>query len=115
MMPMDAWRDEGQFHIELDLPGVSAESIDVDVEQNILTVEARRDGPDDSRELTTAERPRGVFRRQLSLGQGLDASRIQATYQNGVLSLTIPVAEQAKPRKVAVQPGAGQNQTAINA
>jgi HSP20 family protein len=102
-MPMDAWRDGHEFIVEFDLPGVEPQSIDLDVERNVLTVKAQRQpstGPEV--ELVASERPRGVFSRQVILGDMLDAERIEASYHAGVLRLTIPVAEKAKPRKIAI-------------
>jgi HSP20 family protein len=109
MMPMDAWRDGDDFVIELDLPGVDPASIDLDVERNILTVKAERAALTGQHELIAAERPRGVFSRQLVLGDSLDTERVHATYEAGVLSLRIPVAEKAKPRKIEItQPTEGR-------
>jgi HSP20 family protein len=105
MMPMDAWRDGDSFVVELDLPGVAADSIDLDVERNVLTVRAERPPRPDRDEVLAAERPTGVFSRQLFLGDALDVDRIAARYADGVLTLRIPVAEQAKPRKIAVAVG----------
>jgi HSP20 family protein len=102
VMPMDAWRDGDQFIVEFDLPGVQVDSLDLDVERNVLTVRAERPSLDQSREMASAERPRGVFSRQLFLGENLDTDRIEASYQDGVLRLTIPVAERAKPRRIEV-------------
>ena len=102
-MPLDAWRSGDEFVIELDLPGVDPASIDVDVERNVLTVRAERPVRANDAELLNAERPRGVFSRQLFLGDALDTEKVSANYQHGVLTLTIPVAEQAKPRKVEVK------------
>ena len=104
-MPMDAWRDGDTLFVEFDLPGVAAESIDLDVERNVVTVKAERPARASDAELVAAERPRGVFSRQLVLGDNLDTARIEAGYDNGVLTLKIPVAEQAKPRKIAVTGG----------
>jgi HSP20 family protein len=103
VMPMDAWRHGDEFVVEFDLPGVKAEDVDLDVERNVLTVKAERpisDGRD--AEMIAAERPRGVFSRQLILGDNLDTERVQAEYDAGVLRLTIPVSEQAKPRKIEI-------------
>ena len=102
VMPMDAWREGDTFQIEFDLPGVAADSIDLDVERNVVTVKAERGGLDGQREMLAAERPRGVFSRQLVLGDNLDTERIEASYDGGVLVLRIPVAEQAKPRKISI-------------
>jgi HSP20 family protein len=101
-MPMDAWRDGDTFRVELDLPGVDPSSIDLDVERNVVTVRAERPTRASDADLIAAERPRGVFSRQLVLGDSLDTDRIQASYDSGVLSLSIPVAERAKPRKIAI-------------
>jgi HSP20 family protein len=102
-MPMDAYRTGDEYVVAFDLPGVHPDSIDLDVEQNVLTVKAERRGPaDNATEYQVAERPRGVFSRQLFLGQALNADKIQANYEAGVLTLRIPVAEHAKPRKIAV-------------
>ncbi|MEV5961501.1 Hsp20/alpha crystallin family protein [Kribbella sp. NPDC051952] len=105
-MPMDAYRSGDEYVVAFDLPGVSAEAIDLDVERNVLTVKAeRRPAPvGDGVEMQVAERPLGVFSRQLFLGDMLDAERIEAAYDNGVLTLRIPVAQQAKPRKISINP-----------
>ena len=102
-MPMDAYRQGDSFYIELDLPGVKADSIDLTVEQNVLTVRAER-APlaADGRELIVQERPAGTFTRQVFLGETLDADNMGADYTAGVLTLTIPVREAAKPRKVSI-------------
>jgi len=113
-MPLDAWRDGDVFVVELDLPGVDPESIDVDVERNVLTVTAERPTLGDQQQLLAAERPRGVFSRQLVLGDTLDTERVDASYASGVLALRIPVAEKAKPRKIGVS-HADSDRQAINA
>jgi HSP20 family protein len=113
-MPMDAWRDGDVFHVEFDLPGVAPDSIDLDVERNVVTVRAERRPGYDEKQLVAAERPSGVFSRQLVLGDNLDTGRIEASYDGGVLALTIPVAEHAKPRKIEVT-AATQDRKAINA
>lgn len=112
VMPMDAWRDGDQFIVEFDLPGVNADSLDLGVERNVLTVRAERPDLDQNQDMVAAERPRGVFSRQLFLGENLDTEKIDAAYHDGVLRLTIPVAEKAKPRRIEIHNG--QN-TAINA
>lgn len=114
VMPMDAWRDGDTFHVEFDLPGVNPESIDLDVERNVVTVKAERPTRASDAELIAAERPRGVFSRQLVLGDNLDTEHITASYDAGVLTLQIPVAEQAKPRKISITSSGGDRQ-AINA
>ncbi|WP_343599414.1 HSP20 family small heat-shock protein [Mycobacterium sp.] len=113
VMPMDAWREGDQFIVEFDLPGVKPDSLDLDVERNVLTVRAERADLDQNREMVSAERPRGVFSRQLFLGENLDTDRIEAGYQDGVLRLSIPVAEKAKPRRIEISHDG--HQTAINA
>jgi len=102
VMPMDAWRDGDVFHVEFDLPGVDRDSIDLDVERNVVTVRAERPIRASDADMFAAERPRGVFSRQLVLGDNLDTGNISANYDDGVLALQIPVAEEAKPRKVAI-------------
>ena len=114
VMPMDAWRDGDTFQVEFDLPGVEVDSIDLDVERNVVTVKAERPARASDADLIAAERPRGVFSRQLVLGDNLDTEQISASYQAGVLTLTIPVAEQAKPRKITVTSDSNDQQ-AINA
>ena len=102
-MPMDAYRDGYRFIVHFDLPGVDPVSIDLTVEKNVLTVRAERTWqPEEGQEVVIAERPHGTFTRQLLMGENLDAEHVQASYDQGVLTLTIPVAEQAKPHKVAV-------------
>jgi HSP20 family protein len=113
VMPMDAWREGEEFIVELDLPGVKHDSLDLDVERNVLTVRAERAGLDQNREMVSAERPRGVFSRQLFLGDNLDADRIEASYQDGVLRLVIPVAQKAKPRRIKI--ASSEDRTAVNA
>jgi HSP20 family protein len=114
-MPIDAYRKGDTFVVNFDLPGVAPDSIDLTVERNVLTVHAeRRPVTDDGDELLVAERPYGTFSRQLFLGEMLDTDHIAADYTNGVLSLRVPVAETAKPRKVAINASAN-GRTAINA
>jgi HSP20 family protein len=101
-MPMDAWRSGDEFVIEFDLPGVDPGSVDLDVERNVLTVRAQRPVSEGTDEMLAAERPRGVFSRQLILGDNLDTERIDASYRSGVLRLRVPVAERAKPRRIEI-------------
>lgn len=114
VMPMDAYRSGNEYVVQFDLPGVAPDSIDLDVERNVLTVKAER-SPDygEDAEVQVAERPRGVFSRQLFLGDTLDAANIAANYEAGVLTLRVPIAEQAKPRKIAISGGSEAKQ--INA
>lgn len=114
VMPMDAWRDGDEFFVELDLPGVDPDSLDLDVERNVVTVRASRPQLDPGRAMIATERTRGVFSRQLFLGENLDTDRIRADYRDGVLRLIVPVAEEAKPRKIEVT-CAGHERQAINA
>jgi HSP20 family protein len=115
VMPMDAYRRGDQFIVHFDLPGVDSSSIDLTVERNVLTVAAQRNWPrQEGQEVVVAERPQGKFSRQLFLGESLDADRLAANYDNGVLTLTVPIAEQAKARKVEVSSANGQG-TAIEA
>ncbi len=109
VMPMDAWREGDRFVIEFDLPGVNRDSIDLDVERNVLTVRAERVARNGDWEMLASERHRGVFSRQLVLGDNLDLERIEASYDGGVLRLLVPVAERAKPRKIEVGAGAGKH------
>lgn len=104
VMPMDAWREGDKFLVELDLPGIKTDSIDITVDHGALTVRAERQyAGEDGRDWVAAERPHGVFSRQLFLGDQLDTDNIAADYADGVLRLTVPVAEEAKPRKIAIQ------------
>ena len=114
VMPMDAWREGERFVIEFDLPGVAPESIDLDVERNVLTVRAERVPRNGDWEMLASERPRGQFSRQLVLGDNLDLEKIEASYDAGVLRLMVPVAERAKPRKIAIS-GSHPETTAIEA
>jgi HSP20 family protein len=101
--PMDAYRHGDTFIVHFDLPGVDPASIDVEHERNVLTVTAERSWqPVEGDEVLANERVHGAFRRQLLLGDALDAERMHATYEHGVLTLTIPIAEKAKPRKIEV-------------
>ena len=102
VMPMDAWREGDRLVIEFDLPGISRESLDLDVERNVLTVRAERVARNGDWERLASERPTGIFSRQLVLGDNLDLDHIEASYDAGVLRLVVPVAERAKPRKVTV-------------
>lgn len=110
-MPMDAWRAGQEFVVEFDLPGVEPDSIDLDIERDVLTVRAERKTSTGANvELVAAERPRGMFSRQVILGDALDTAQIGASYNAGVLRLTIPVAEKAKPRKISISTPAEDRQ-----
>ena len=103
-MPMDAWQEDKEFVVAFDLPGVKADSVDLDIERNVLTVKAERPDPaGKDTEMIASERPRGVFSHQLILGDTLEVENIKATYDAGVLTLRIPVAEKAQPRKIQIE------------
>ncbi len=109
VMPMDAYRQGDQFVVHFDLRGVDPSSIDLTVEKNVLTVSAQRQWQrGDDQQVVVSERPQGTFSRQLFLGESLDANRVEASYDNGVLTVTIPVGEQARPRKVEITSGGGK-------
>jgi len=110
VMPMDAWREGDTFVVEFDLPGVNPDSVDLDVERNVMTVRAERPARDFEGEQLAAERPRGVFSRQLILGDNLDTEQVSASYDNGVLRLQIPVADKAKPRKISIHRSTRESQ-----
>ena len=111
---MDAYRRADQFLIHLDLPGVDPDAIELTVEQNVLTIRAeRRFESEEGDELVISERPQGTFTRQLLLGESLDTDRLEADYDQGVLTLRIPVAEAAKPRRVEITKSAGGHQAIV--
>jgi HSP20 family protein len=115
VMPLDAYRAGDEFVVALDLPGVSADTIELSVEHNVLTVKAeRRPTTGDGVEVQIAERPTGTFTRQLLLGDTLDTEHIHAGYDAGVLTLRIPVTEKAKPRRITIG-GAETERRQINA
>ena len=115
-MAMDAFRQGETLQVELDVPGVDAESIELTVERNVLTVKAERRRPQvESAEYVVAERPQGVFSRQLFLGESLDSDRIEAHYHDGVLTLVIPVASAARPRRIEVSSETGPSATPTEA
>lgn len=106
-MPLDAFHRDDVYTVRFDLPGVDPASIDITVEKDVLSVSAERQWDvDDETQVLASERPQGSYRRQLFLGKALDTEKVTADYTNGVLTVTIPVAEQSKPRKVAVTSGA---------
>jgi HSP20 family protein len=108
-MPMDAIRHEHQVELRFDLPGIAPESLDVEVERNVLTVRAERSWtPAEGDEVLAQERPQGSVSRQVMLGESLETESLEATYDAGVLTIRIPVAEQAKARKVEIQQGSQQ-------
>ncbi|WBO64755.1 Hsp20/alpha crystallin family protein [Streptomyces camelliae] len=108
-MPMDAYQSGDAFIVHFDLPGVDPDTIDLNVERNVLTVQAERLGPDTKQaDLLVAERPHGVFSRQLFLGESLDLEKISAKYDAGVLTLHIPVMEEVRPRRIEISRGDGE-------
>lgn len=108
VMSMDAYRQGESFVVHFDLPGVDPDSIDLDVERNVLTVRAeRKPVAGEDTQMVAAERPTGTFSRQLFLAESLDTERIEASYDAGVLVVRIPIAEKAKPRKISVSAGSG--------
>ncbi|MFF0727356.1 Hsp20/alpha crystallin family protein [Streptomyces sp. NPDC004134] len=111
-MPMDAYRDGDEYLVTFDLPGVTADAIDIDVERNMLTVRAERRPVAKSEDvrMELSERPLGVFSRQIMLADTLDTERIQADYDAGALTLRIPIAERAKRRKVSVGLASGSKE-----
>ena len=114
--PMDAYRHGDQFIVQFDLPGVDPSSIDLTVEKNVLSVTATRSRTfAEGDEVLVSERPQGEFRRQLFLGEQLDTEHISADYEDGVLTLTLSVAEQAKPRKVEISKGSKHKEIAGSA
>ncbi len=115
-VPMDAYRKGSEFLVHFDVPGIDPNSIELTVEKNVLTVSAERarQWGDDVEEVVVSERPVGSFSRQLFLGETLDSEHIDASCENGVLTLRIPVAEAAKARKVSISSGGG-GQSAIQA
>jgi HSP20 family protein len=114
-MPMDAYRSGEEFVVHFDLPGVSQDAIELDVERNVLTVKAERRpvAAGDDVQVQVSERPLGAFSRQLFLGDTLDTEHISATYESGVLTLRIPIAERAKPRRIAID--SAQDRAVIDA
>lgn len=115
-MPMDAYRRDADVWVHLDLPGVAADSLDVSVERNVLTVTGERNWQrQDGDQMYLNERRRGTFRRQVTLGDGLDAEAIEADYTDGVLTLRLPVAEKAQPRKITVNSATTPTTPAIEA
>lgn len=111
-MPMDAYRAGDEYVVVFDLPGVVPEAIDIDVERNMLTVRAERRPAvkADDVQMELSERPLGVFSRQIVLADTLDTEHIEAHYDAGVLTVRIPIAERAKPRKISVGVGSGRQE-----
>lgn len=112
-VPVDAYRRGENVWLHFDLPGIAADSLDIDLERNVLTVSAERKWrPEEGDHVYFAERRQGKYRRQVTLGQDVDIENIEADYHDGVLTVRIPVAEKAKPRKVAINTGSRVLETA---
>ena len=113
-MPMDVWQAEDGYHIALDLPGVDPSSVEITSERNMLTIRAeRRAEYEHGHNVLLAERPQGRFTRQLQVGDALDTGNVQASYQDGVLHLSIPLSERAQPRRIEVQSGGRQQKVEV--
>src|SRR5687768_14122602 len=113
-VPVDAYRRGDEFLIHLDLPGVDPDAIELTVEKNVLTIKAeRRFEPEEGDEAVISERPQGTFTRQLLLGESLDTDSLEADYDQGVLTLKIPVAEKAKPRRVEITKSTGGQRAVV--
>ena len=113
-MPLDVYRSGDHYVIHCDLPGADPGSVDVQVDGRTLTVRAQRSPRAEDVEWLTQERATGAFVRQLSLGPGLDTEHVDASYTDGVLTLTVPVAEQAKPRRIEVNHTTGRTELAAS-
>jgi HSP20 family protein len=112
LMPMDLYRSGDTYVLNADLPGIDPGSVDVDLDGQLLTIRAERTlAAEGDRKWLARERQSGSFLRQLNLGEGIDRDRIAASYDNGVLSVTIPVSEKAKPRKIEISSAAREPQS----
>jgi HSP20 family protein len=116
LMPIDLYRDGDHYILNADLPGIDPGTVDVDVDGQLLTIRAERTvrGQEGVKWLAQ-ERPSGSFLRQFTLGEGIDGEKISANYDNGVLSVMIPVTERARPRKVSVMSSGAKKQESIAA
>jgi len=113
LMPMDLYRDADNYVLNADLPGIDPQSVDVDVDGQLLSIRAERTAPTrDGVRWIARERSAGSYLRRFTLGQGIDTAHISASYDNGVLSVVLPVTEKAKPRKVEVQSGVVSSEAA---
>lgn len=115
-MPVDLFRDRDQYVLSADLPGVDPESIDIDLDGRMLTIRAERPLPaGDGIAWLAHERSHGLFERHFTLGEGADAERITAAYDEGVLSVIIPLAEKARPRKIRLAADAPEKSDELRA
>lgn len=114
-MPMDLFREGDHYVMAVDLPGVDPGTIDVSCEDRTLTIRAERTARSGEGQWLVRERPAGTFARQLTVGRGLSLDKITASYADGVLTLTIPVADEAKPRRIEVEHSAQRQQNTIEA
>lgn len=113
-MSMDVWQADDGYHVDFDLPGVDPDSIEISCERSILTIRAeRRAEYEEGHNVLLAERPQGSFTRQLQVSDALDTGKVEAKYDNGVLKLTIPMAEAAQPRRIQVQRGGDQRSLSV--
>jgi HSP20 family protein len=116
VMPVDLYREGDRYILNADLPGVDPGTVDVDVDGQLLTIRAQRTaGSADGAKWLAQERPSGSYLRQFSLGDGVDPAQISAHYDNGVLSVVLPVSERAKPRKVEILSGAERSENQLSA
>jgi len=109
-LPMDAWRDDSALHLDFEVPGVTQDSISLEVDRGTLTVTVDKPVREVAGERLMGERGYGRITRSLTLGDGLNLDEVHATLDSGVLSLTIPLAEQVKPRKIAIEAPSGQKE-----
>ena len=114
-VPLDVYRKGEKFIVRVDLPGIDPASLDLTIERNVLSIKAERSWvPSEGDEVLVAEGPQGTFTRRLFLSEGLDADRISASYEHGVLTVTVPVADSAKSRKIEVGLGASDDDNVLN-
>jgi HSP20 family protein len=114
-VPLDVYRKGDKFVVRVDLPGIDPASLDLTIERNVLSIKAERSWvPSEGDEVMIAERPQGTFTRRLFLSEGLDADKISAQYEQGVLTVTVPVADSAKTRKITVGVGAGNDASVLD-
>jgi len=114
-VPLDVYRKGERFVVRVDLPGIDPESLDLTIERNVLSIKADRSWmPAEGEEVLVAERPQGTFTRRLFLSEGLDADKISAQYEHGVLTVTVPVSDSAKSRKIAISLGSEDDSNVLD-